>query len=161
MRAVQIHGEKDIRMADVPMPKPNDNELLLKVAGVCVCGSDLHYYLEGGVNTKKIIDPQIPGHEISAWVWDDRAEEFGFKKGQLVAVEPTEVCGECDHCHNGRPNLCQSQKFYGGPPNQGALAEYFKATKEMIIPVPDDMSPGVVAALEAVGIGIHAMRKAA
>ncbi|NQU69811.1 MAG: alcohol dehydrogenase catalytic domain-containing protein, partial [Rhodospirillales bacterium] len=128
MRAVQIHGEKDIRMADVPMPVPNDDELLLKVAGVCVCGSDLHYYLEGGVNTKRIIDPQIPGHEISAWVWDDRAEEFGFKRGQLVAVEPTEVCGNCDHCHNGRPNLCQSQKFYGGPPHQGALAEYFKAT---------------------------------
>ncbi|MBC8158475.1 MAG: alcohol dehydrogenase catalytic domain-containing protein, partial [Alphaproteobacteria bacterium] len=69
MRAVQIHGEKDIRMADVPMPEPNDDELLLKVAGVCVCGSDLHYYMEGGVNTKRIVNPQVPGHEASAWVW--------------------------------------------------------------------------------------------
>ena len=160
MRAVVIHGEKDIRLEDVPVPEPADDELLLKVASVCVCGSDLHYYMEGAVNTKKILEPQIPGHEISAWVWDDRAGQFGLKKGQLVAVEPTAVCGHCEHCVNGRPNLCVTQRFHGGPPHQGALAEYFKATPEMIIPVPEDLSPGVVAALEAVGIGIHAMRKA-
>lgn len=160
MRAVQIFGAKDIRMVDVPVPEPGEDELLLKVASVCICGSDLHYYLEGGVNTKRIIDPQIPGHEIAAWICDDRAEQFGFRNGQLVAVEPTAVCGKCEHCLNGRPNLCQTQRFYGGPPHQGALAEYFKAGKEMIIPVPEAFSPAVVATLEAVGIGIHALKKA-
>lgn len=160
MRAAVIHGPKDLRLEDVPAPQPAADEILLKVAGVCICGSDLHYYVEGGVGTKKILKPQIPGHEIAAWVWDDRAEEWGLEKGQLVAVEPTRSCGVCEHCMHGRPNLCQSQHFHGGPPWAGALAEYFTASRPVIIPVPKDFSPGVVAALEAVGIGIHAMRRA-
>lgn len=159
MRAVVIHGVRDLRLEDVPTPVPSEDELLLKVAAVCVCGSDLHYYLEGGVGTKKIREPQIPGHEIAAWVDDDRAEAWGLEKGQLVAVEPTRVCGHCEHCVNGRPNLCPSQHFHGGPPWQGALAEYFTATREVVIPVPDGFTPATTAALEAVGIGIHAMRK--
>ncbi len=159
MRAAVIHGPKDIRLEDIPAPKPAADELLLKVASVCVCGSDLHYYLEGGVGTKKITKPQVPGHEIAAWVWDDRAPEWGLEKGQLVAVEPTRSCGVCEHCMHGRPNLCPEQHFHGGPPWIGALAEYFTATRQVIIPVPQQFSPATVAALEAVGIGIHAMRK--
>lgn len=159
MRAAVIHGPKDLRLEDVPTPQPAADEVLLKVAGVCVCGSDLHYYLEGGVGTKKILKPQIPGHEIAAWIWDDRAEQWGFKKGQLVAVEPTRSCGVCELCMTGHPNLCAAQHFHGGPPWAGALAEYFTATREVLIPVPEGFNPGTVAALEAVGIGIHALKR--
>ncbi len=160
MRAVVIHGEKDIRLEDVPMPVCGDDEMLLKVASVCVCGSDLHYYLEGGVNTKRITSPQIPGHEVSAWIWDDRAEKFGFKKGQLVAIEPAEACGHCEACLEGHPNMCLNQRFHGGPPYPGALAEYFKANAHMIVPVPEEFTAPQAAGLEQIGIGVHAMRKA-
>lgn len=160
MRAIVIHGEKDIRLEDVPMPEPKEDELLMKVACVCVCGSDLHYYVEGGVNTKRIVNPQIPGHEAAAWVWDDRAPEFGLKKGQLVAIEPAEACGKCEACLAGRPNLCLNQRFHGGPPYPGALAEYFKANRHMIVEVPEEFTPAQVSGLEQVGIGIHALRKA-
>ena len=159
MRAIVIHGAKDIRLEDAPTPVPLADELLLKVAGVCVCGSDLHYFVEGGVGSKKIVEPLIPGHEIAAWVWDDRAHDVGLAKGQLVAVEPTRTCGVCEHCMNGRRNLCADQHFHGGPPWQGALAEFFTAPADVIVPVPDAFSPAMVAALEAVGIGIHALRK--
>ena len=160
MRAVVIHGAKDIRFEDVPMPEATEDKLLMKVASVCVCGSDLHYYVEGGVNTKRIIDPQIPGHEAAAWVWDDRAPEWGLKKGQLVAIEPAEACGNCKPCHSGKPNLCVDLKFHGGPPHPGALSEYFLANKAMIVEVPEEFSVAQVAGLEQVGIGIHALRKA-
>jgi L-iditol 2-dehydrogenase len=160
MRAVVIHGEKDIRLEDIPMPEPKEDELLMKVASVCVCGSDLHYYMEGGVNTKRIVNPQVPGHEAAAWVWDDRAPEFGLKKGQLVAIEPAESCGNCEPCHAGWPNMCLNQRFHGGPPHQGALAEYFKANRHMIVEVPEEFTPAQAAGLEQVGICVHALRKA-
>ena len=160
MRAVVIHGAKDIRFEDVPMPEPKDDELLLKVASVCVCGSDLHYYVEGGVNTKKIVNPQIPGHEVAGWIWDDRAPEFGFEKGQLVAIDPAEACGHCEACHAGHPNLCLNQRFHGGPPHQGALAEYFAARKNIIVAVPEEFTTAQTAGLEQVGICVHALRKA-
>lgn len=160
MRSIVIHGPKDIRLDEVEAPERRPDELLLKVACVCICGSDLHYYLEGGLGTKKILKPQIPGHEIAAWVWDDDAERWGLKKGQLVAVEPTRTCGVCEHCMNGRPNLCPEQHFHGGPPWVGGMAEYFTAPRGYIIPVPADFTPEMAAALEPVGIGIHALRKA-
>ena len=160
MRAVQIHGSRDLRIADVPTPVAGEEELMLKVASVCVCGSDLHYYVEGQLGTNIIKVPHTPGHEFSAWIEDDRAEAMGFKRGQLVAVEPARTCGHCEHCVNGRPNLCPEMWFHGTPPAQGATSEYFTAPPHALIPVPEGMTPDQAAALEPVGIGIHAMKKA-
>ena len=160
MRALRLHGPKDLRIDDIPAPEPGDDELMLKVASVCVCGSDLHYYIEGGLGTNKIKAPHIPGHEFSAWVWDDRAAEMGLERGQLVAVEPARTCGHCEHCLDGRPNLCPEMWFHGTPPAQGGTCEYFTAPLHAIMPVPDGFTPDQAAALEPVGVGIHAMRKA-
>lgn len=160
MRALFIHGEKDLRLGELPEPAPTPGEYKLKVATVLVCGSDLHYYMEGKLGTRVVEKPQVPGHEISAWVWDDRAEEIGLKKGQLVAVEPSRFCRECDYCHRGLPHLCRNVRFHGSPPNQGAMTEFITAPGEAIIPLPDGLTPEQAAFLEPIGIGIHALRKA-
>ncbi|MBL6945348.1 MAG: zinc-binding dehydrogenase [Rhodospirillales bacterium] len=160
MRAVFIHGEKDLRLGETPDAEPKADEYLLKVASVLVCGSDLHYYMEGKLGTRLIENPQIPGHEIAAWIWDDRAEELGLEKGQLVAVEPSRFCGECHYCKIGIPNLCTSIKFQGSPPNHGAMTQYITAPKEAIFAVPDHFTPEMTAALEPIGIGVHALKKA-
>lgn len=160
MRAVYIHGEKDLRLGELPEPQPKSDEYKLKVASCLVCGSDLHYYMEGKLGTRVIETPQVPGHEFSAWIWDDRAEEIGLKKGQLVAVEPSRFCGECEYCHKGLYNLCRNIRFYGSPPNHGAMTEFVTAPREAIIPLPEGFSAEDAAFLEPVGIGIHAMKKA-
>ena len=159
MRAVRLHGQEDIRVEDIPTPAAGDDEVMLKVATVCVCGSDLHYYLQGQLGTNKIKQPHIPGHEFSARVCDDRAEEKGFRNGQLVAVEPARTCGHCEHCLDGRPNLCPDMEFSGTPPVHGGMSEYFVARPHDIIPVPEGFTPAQAAALEPVGVGIHAMKK--
>ena len=160
MRAALIHGPSDLRVADVPTPEVGADELLLKIASVCVCGSDLHYYLEGAIGTNRIKNPHIPGHEFSAWIEDDRAEAMGFRPGQLVAVDPARSCGHCEHCLNGRPNLCPELWFHSTPPAHGGMCEYVAAPLHTLIPVPEGMTPDQAAALEPVGIGIHAMKRA-
>lgn len=147
-------------MGELPEVETKPDEYKLKVASVLICGSDLHYYLEGKLGTRLIEKPQVPGHEFAAWIWDDRAEEVGFKKGQLVAVEPSRFCGHCEYCHRGLPNLCRNIRFLGSPPNQGAMTEFVTAPREAIIPLPDGFTAEDAAFLEPVGIGIHALKKA-
>jgi L-iditol 2-dehydrogenase len=156
MRALFIHGEKDLRLGDLPEPELKPGDYKLKVASTLVCGSDLHYYLEGGIGTRRIQKPHVPGHEFAAWVWDDRAEEVGLKKGQLVAVEPSHFCRECEYCRRGLPHLCKSLRFRGSPPNHGSMTEFVTAPRESIIPVPESFTADEAAFLEPVGIGIHA-----
>jgi L-iditol 2-dehydrogenase len=159
MRAVFLHGPEDLRVEETPRPTPGEGELLLKVASVCVCGSDLHYYLEGGLGARKIETPHIPGHEVAARVWDERAEEMGLTHGQLVAIEPTHTCGQCAYCLSDRPNLCPHVQFHGGPPHHGAMSEFMVASRADLFPVPEEFTPVQAAALEPVGVGLHALNK--
>ena len=159
MRALFIDGENELRLGETPKPRRVAGEYLLKVAVCCVCGSDLHYYTEGRLGGRIIKKPQIPGHEISAWVWDDRAEKIGLKKGQLIAVEPSRFCGKCEFCLTGQPQLCTDIRFHGSPPNPGAMCEFITAPEEAIFAVPENFTAEMTAGLEPVGIGIHAMRK--
>ncbi|MCG8508765.1 MAG: alcohol dehydrogenase catalytic domain-containing protein, partial [Rhodospirillales bacterium] len=157
MRAAFIHGIRDIRMGELPEPTGNETELKLKVAAVGVCGSDVHYYLEGRIGRDVLSEPFVPGHEFSAYVADDRAQEWGFKKGQLVAVDPARPCHICERCRDGHPNLCLNMVFRGGTPNNGGLTEYVTAPAEAIFAVPENVSPAAVTMMEPLGIAVHAV----
>jgi L-iditol 2-dehydrogenase len=157
MRAAFIHGIRDIRLGELPEPADIGDELKLKIAAVGVCGSDVHYYVEGRIGRDVLRDPFVPGHEFSAYIEDERAEEFGFKNGQLVGVDPSRPCHVCERCRGGHPNLCMNMVFRGGTPNHGGLTEYVTAPADAIFPVPDGVSPAAVAMLEPLGISVHAI----
>lgn len=157
MRAAFIHGIRDVRVGELPDAKPTETELLLKVSSVGVCGSDLHYYLEGGIGRDRIRDPYVPGHEFSARVVDDRAEAFGLHKNQLVAVDPARPCYHCENCLAGYHNLCLNMVFRGAAPNSGALTEYVTAPRTAIFPVPDGIPSEIVTMLEPLGIALQAL----
>lgn len=157
MRAAFIHGIRDIRLGELPEPADTGDELKLKVAAVGVCGSDVHYYLEGRIGRDVLRDPFVPGHEFSAYIADDRAEDWGYTNGQLVAVDPARPCGTCERCRDGHPNLCMHMVFRGGTPNHGGLTEYVTAPAEAVFAVPDNLSPAAVAMLEPLGIAVHAI----
>ena len=98
MRAARLHGIRDLRLEAIPLPAPGPGQLLLKVAAVGVCGSDVHYYLDGRIGSQVVTAPIILGHEFSAWVVELGPGVEGFQAGQLVAVEPAISCGECEPC---------------------------------------------------------------
>ena len=87
MRAARLHGIRDLRLETLPRPVPGPGEVLLKVAAVGVCGSDVHYYLEGRIGSQVVTGPIIMGHEFSAWVAELGEGVTGLELGQLVAVE--------------------------------------------------------------------------
>lgn len=157
MRVARLHGIHDLRLEDLPQPKPGPGEVLLKVASVGVCGSDVHYYEEGRIGDAVVTDPIIMGHEFSAWVAGLGEGVEGLEIGQLVAVEPAIHCGECETCQHGHPNLCPDVRFCGTPPIDGVFAEYTVMPAENCFPLPKEFGPEAGAMLEPLGIAIHAV----
>jgi L-iditol 2-dehydrogenase len=155
MRASRLYGIRDMRVEDLPRPTPGPGEVLLKVAAVGTCGSDVHYYVEGGIGDQVVTAPIIMGHEFSAWVAGLGAGVTGLEIGRLVAVEPAISCGECESCQHGHPNLCPDVVFCGTPPVDGVFAEYTVKPAENCFPLPEGFTPAAGAMLEPLGIAIH------
>jgi L-iditol 2-dehydrogenase len=157
MRAAYIHGIRDIRIGDKPMPVPVGDEILLRVSAVGVCGSDLHYFKEGAIGHARITQPFIAGHEFAGRVVEDHPA-LGLSAGQLVAVDPAKPCGQCEWCGRGHVNLCPHVVFLGSPPHtHGAMTEYISVSPSQIYPVPAHFTPVQAVMLEPLGVAIHAM----
>jgi L-iditol 2-dehydrogenase len=157
MRAARLHGIHDLRLEELPRPTPGSGEVLLKVASVGVCGSDVHYYLEGRIGSQVVTAPIIMGHEFSAGVAELGPGIEGLDVGQLVAVEPGISCGECEPCQHGHPNLCPNVRFCGTPPINGVFAEYTVMPAGNCFPLPPGFGPVEGAMLEPLGVAIHSV----
>lgn len=152
MKAIRLYGITDLRMEEVDKPAPKKNELLLKTASVGICGSDVHYYNEGGTGGLHLDRPLILGHEFTAWI------ESGPNKGQLATVDPALPCGACEFCLEGNPNLCENIKFAGAEGIDGALQEFLTWPEKAVFPLPANITPQEGALFEPLGVAIHALR---
>jgi len=152
MKAILFYGIRDLRLEDMPHPKAASGEVMLKTASVSICGSDVHYYKEGGTGSLQLDHPLILGHEFSAWINE------GPDKGSLVAVDPALSCGECEFCLEGNPNFCEILRFAGAEDTDGALRQFLTWPKQALFPLPDNMTPQEGAMLEPLGVAIHALR---
>jgi L-iditol 2-dehydrogenase len=155
MRAARLHGIGDMRVEEVHRPDPGPGEVLLKIAAVGVCGSDVHYYVEGQLGDQVPTEPFVLGHEFAAWVEALGPDVEGLKLGELVAVEAGIACGKCEFCLHGHPNLCLDMRFCGAPPIGGVYSEYTVMPAENCFPLPEgfDAIDGVM--LEPLGVALH------
>ncbi|MEM8754853.1 MAG: L-idonate 5-dehydrogenase [Pseudomonadota bacterium] len=163
MRAIVIHGPKDLRVEDRPEPSPGPGELVVKIEAGGICGSDLHYYNHGGFGAVRLKEPMILGHEVAG-----RVEALGpgvedFAEGDLVAVSPSRPCGICRFCAEGLRNHCLDMRFYGSampfPHIQGAFRERLTATAAQCVKA-DGLSAGEAAMAEPLSVALHATRRA-
>ena len=126
VQAVVAHGAHDLRVEEVANPElsPLDAEVALVVGGIC--GSDLHYYHQGGVGDFLIQQPLVLGHEIAGTVLRV-GERVELAPGERVVIDPSSPCGLCPMCRRGRPNLCSAVQFLGSaarfPHVQGGFRE--------------------------------------
>jgi len=151
MRVARLHGAGDIRVRDEPEPTPGDGEVRVRMTAVGICGSDLHWYSEGGIGDAHLTAPVVPGHEMAGVALD------GAYAGRPVAVDPALPCRGCRPCLAGNPNLCPNVVFAGHGSCDGGLAEVLAWPEHALQPVPDGMTAVEVAMLEPFGVAIHAM----
>lgn len=151
MKTLRIHGIHDLRISEEPIPQPSPSESLLRVTAIGICGSDVHWYSEGGIGGTYLQEPLVLGHEFCAVV------ESGPLKGKRVTVDPAIPCGVCEFCLEGKPNVCQSIRFAGTLGMDGAYREYMTWPQNNLIPLPDSISDGEGTLLETLGVGMHAL----
>jgi len=150
MKVARLHGIRDLRLHEEPTPSPAAGEDLVRVSVVGVCGSDVHWFAEGGIGTASLKFPLVMGHEFVG------VPETGPLRGRRVAVDPAIPCGHCDFCLEGHPNLCSNMRFAADGAWDGALREYVAWPAHCLIPLPDSVSDDEGALLEPLGVGIFA-----
>ncbi len=157
MKAARLYGPGDIRVNEVPQPRPDPGEVLLQVLSVGICGSDVHYFLDGGIGDDRVREPFVIGHEFSARVvaWGPGVSDPPI--GARVAVEPAIACGHCEFCLEGHPNLCEHILFCSTPPTPGAFQEYMTHPAHLCFPIPDEIDDAQGAMLEPLGVALHAV----
>jgi L-iditol 2-dehydrogenase len=115
-RAAVLHAPRDVRVEERPVPEPGPLDVLVEIAAVGVCGSDVHYYEHGRIATRVVRAPHVLGHESAGRVVATGDRVTKHRIGDRVALEPGLPCGRCRECRAGRYNLCRDVRFLGAPP---------------------------------------------
>ena len=121
-----LNGIRQMIFKEVPVPKvKSDNDVLIKIIRVGVCGSDIHYYKSGKIGDQVIKYPYPIGHESAGIIEETGKGVTDFKPGDRVAIDPAMPCWKCDQCLAGRHHTCRNLKFLGTPgQTEGCLSEY-------------------------------------
>jgi L-iditol 2-dehydrogenase len=160
MRVSLLHSPGEVTLAERPVPRPGEGEVLVRVASVGVCGSDVHYYRHGRIARYVVREPLVLGHEAGGTVVAVGEGVPADRVGQRVALEPGVPCGRCGQCRTGRYNLCADVRFFATPPVDGAFAEYVVLDAGFAHPVPDSLSDDAAGLIEPLSVGVWACRKA-
>ncbi len=151
MRVARLHAARDLRLSTEPDPVPADGETLIRVGAVGLCGSDLHWWTDGGVGETALGSPVVPGHEAAGTAvggpWD----------GRVVAIDPAIPCGRCARCLDGDPNLCPAVRFAGHGGTDGPLRELMAWPTGRLHLLPASMDAVDGAMLEPLGVAVHAV----
>ena len=145
-----------ITFQEVPIPQPQEGQVLIKIMEIGVCGSDIHVYHGEHPFTSY---PVTQGHEVSGLVEKLGPGVTGLSLGQKVTIQPQVVCGQCWPCRNGKYNLCENLKVMGFQ-TTGMASHYFAVDAEKITPLPDSMSLEEGAMIEPLAVAVHAVRRA-
>ncbi|MEP7054711.1 MAG: zinc-binding dehydrogenase [Actinomycetota bacterium] len=151
MRVARLTGIGAIRVFDEPMPHVAAGCSLVRVSTVGLCGSDLHWYVDGGIGDAKLDHPMVLGHEFSGVI------EGGPRGGERVAVDPAIPCEQCEICREGHRNLCPDILFAGHGETDGGLRDFVVWPDRHLVRLPDSISADVGAVLEPLGVAIHAV----
>jgi (R,R)-butanediol dehydrogenase/meso-butanediol dehydrogenase/diacetyl reductase len=169
IRALRLHGHRDIRIEDVPEPDEDlgDRDVLLRSRRVGICGTDLHEYLDGPMLATTSPHPltgaclpQILGHEFSADVLVVGHEVSSVKPGDRVAVMPLFFCGRCASCGRGRPQTCERLGAVGLNWAWGGMGELAVVAEHQVAVLPDEVTDVQGAMVEPAAVAIHSVTTA-
>lgn len=149
MKALVYDAPETLGFRTVPDPEQRQNEELIAIHAVGICGSDMHAYL--GHDSRRPA-PLILGHEASGVIVG------GARDGERVTLNPLVTCTTCDACRAGRENLCTSRQIISMPPREGAFAEFVSMPPRNLVTVPKDVSLEKASLAEPLAVGWHAVR---
>ena len=156
MKVAVMLGVGKMGFEERDIPKAKDDEVLVKLEYVGICGSDLHYYETGAIGNYVVEPPFVLGHEPGGTVVEVGKNVKHLKVGDRVALEPGKTCGHCEFCKTGRYNLCPDVVFFATPPVDGVFQEYVAHEADLCFKLPDNVSTLEGALIEPLAVGFHA-----
>lgn len=161
MKTMMLTGIRQMEMQNTLEPvilRPDDVKIKMKVIGVC--GSDIHYYVNGRIGDQVVKYPFAVGHEGAGEVVEVGPGVTSVKPGDRIAIEPAMPCFECDQCKAGRHHTCRSLRFLGCPGQaDGCLSEYIVMPQNSCFKIPDQMTYDQAAISEPLAIGVYAVKQ--
>jgi L-idonate 5-dehydrogenase len=164
VQAVVAHGAHDLRVEPVEAQVLGEDQVEVEMVVGGICGSDLHYFHQGGVGDFKIREPLVLGHEVAGGVARVGERVADLAPGVRVAIDPSVPCGECAQCRRGARNLCTDVRFLGSaarmPHSQGGFRERLVVDRSQCVPLPDHLSFRHAVFAEPLAVALHAVERA-
>ena len=153
MQAAVLHGREDVRIEQVPIPKAETGELVVRVGAALTCGTDLKVFRRG-YHARMIVPPALFGHELAGTVVEAGEGVSDFGSGDRVVALNSAPCGQCFFCERGQENLCDDLMF-----NNGAYAEFIRVPARIVakntLRIPDHVKLEHAALTEPLACAVH------
>ena len=164
MQGVVIHSPRDLHVETVPVAELGPRDVRVRIGFGGICGSDLHYYNNGGVGTIRLKEPMVLGHETAGVIDAVGSDVDGLAAGMRVALNPSGPCGHCRFCREGLPTHCLNMHYFGSamrfPHAQGMFRQMLTLNEAQVFPIPDSLSLAHAAIAEPLAVALHAVRRA-
>lgn len=144
-----------IEFREVPVPETGEDQVLIKIMNIGICGSDIHVYHGEHPFTSY---PVTQGHEVSGEIVELGKNVRGFHKGQKVTIEPQVYCSHCYPCRHGKYNLCEDLKVMGFQ-TTGTASHFFAVDASKVTPIPQEMSFEEGAMIEPLAVAVHGVKQ--
>ena len=153
MQAAILHGREDVRIEQVPVPKAEAGELIVRIGAALTCGTDLKVFRRG-YHARMIVPPALFGHELAGTIVEAGKGVEDFAPGDRVVALNSAPCGQCYFCQHGQENLCDDLLF-----NNGAYAEFIRIPARIVakntLKVPDNVPLEYAALTEPLACAVH------
>lgn len=154
MRAVRLHGVRDLRLDEIPVPPPpGAGEVTLQVTMAGICGSDLHNYATGAWISRA---PSVAGHEFTGAVSALGPGVRHVRVGERVIVDSRHTCGTCPACTEGNAQVCAHLGFLGEVID-GGFAPFVTLPARNVLPAPEGVPDRHLALAEPLAVALHAL----
>ena len=153
MKALVYPDWDQLEVRDVPEPRPKPGEVVVRVAAVGICGSELEGF---ATRSPRRTPPLIMGHEFCGQIQEVGEGVSGYRAGDRVVVNSVISCGRCEACRNGQTHLCPEREVFGMK-RPGGFAELCAVPVSTLLPLPEKVSPVQGALVEPLANGVHAL----
>ena len=162
MKALVLERTRELALRDIDLPQAvGPGDVRIKVHTVGVCGSDVHYYVHGGIGPFRVDAPMVLGHEASGTVVETGAGVTHLRVGDRVCMEPGVPRLDSPATLRGLYNLDPDVRFWATPPIHGCLTPFVVHPAAFTYRLPDNVSFAEGAIVEPLSIGLQAAKKAA
>ncbi|HUQ95664.1 MAG TPA: alcohol dehydrogenase catalytic domain-containing protein [Bryobacteraceae bacterium] len=157
MLVAELASLRQFRLSEQPHRDPAPGEIQVRVKSIGICGSDLHYYFEGGIGDTPCVYPMVLGHEPAGVVVKAGAGVYGWSPGDRAILEPAIYCYHCEYCLTGHHNVCANLRFLSTPADPGFFRQFVNLPAANLLPLPPALSFEQGTLAEPLAVALHSL----